>query len=144
MKYAVIKTGGKQYKVTEGQVIEVERVLGGAGSPITFNEVLLLAGENTPVIGTPMVNGAEVIGKILEDFKGEKIRVSKFKAKARYRRVTGHRQSLTRIQIESIGSAKNTSKPKESSTEISEVKVIEAAQSEVVAKKKASKKVVKG
>jgi len=103
MKYAVIKTGGKQYKVSEGQVIEVERIDAEPNSSITFNDVLLVAGENDPQVGDPFLTNTKVLGKVLGEFKGEKIRVAKYKAKVRYRRVTGHRQLLTRVQIESIG-----------------------------------------
>lgn len=102
MKYAVIKTGGKQYKVSEGDTIEVERLPSTPNSEISFSEVLLVAGESTPLVGTPFVAKAYVTGKIVGDVRGEKIRVAKFKAKARYRRVTGHRQALTRVQIVSI------------------------------------------
>jgi large subunit ribosomal protein L21 len=112
MKYAVIRTGGKQYKVAEGQVIEVEKLLAEPNSSITFSDVLLVAGENTPVIGSPLITDVAVTGKVLEQIKGEKIRVAKYKAKVRYRRVTGHRQLLTRVQIESIGSGKKDT-PKE-------------------------------
>ena len=102
MKYAVIRTGGKQYKVAEGQILEVERLVAGPDSSITFDEVLLVAGEATPTIGAPLVANAHVTGKVLGEIKGDKIRVSKYKAKVRYRRTTGHRQLLTRVQIESI------------------------------------------
>lgn len=103
MKYAVIKTGGKQYRVSEGQVIEVERLDMEPNSSITFNDVLLVAGDTTPQIGNPFIANTKVIGKVLGEHKGDKIRVAKYKAKVRYRRVTGHRQLLTRVQIESIG-----------------------------------------
>lgn len=109
MRYAVIKTGGKQYKVTEGQIIEVERLESASGPSVIFNDVLLVAGEDSPVVGTPFISNIHVVGKVMGDIKGDKIRVAKFKAKARYRRVTGHRQSLTRVQIESIGSSKSNS-----------------------------------
>jgi large subunit ribosomal protein L21 len=110
MRYAVIKTGGKQYKVTEGQVIEVERLESIGGPSVVFNDVLLVAGEDSPLVGTPFISNVQVVGKVMGDIKGEKIRVAKYKAKVRYRRVTGHRQSLTRIQIESIGTAKKSAK----------------------------------
>lgn len=111
MKYAVIKTGGKQYKVTEGQVIEVERLQSGS-EIVSFSEVLLVVGDDSPQVGTPFISNVQVVGKVLSDTKGEKIRVAKYKAKVRYRRVTGHRQSLTRVMIESIGSSKKNSEAK--------------------------------
>jgi large subunit ribosomal protein L21 len=110
MKYAVIRTGGKQYKVTEGQILEVEHLEATPDSAVTFSDVLLVAGEESPVIGSPLIAGVTVTGKVLGDVKGEKIRVSKYKAKVRYRRVTGHRQLLTRVQIDKIGSSKEKAK----------------------------------
>ncbi len=113
MKYAVIKTGGKQYKVAEGDVITVERVATDVESTITFNEVLFVADEGKVSFGQPFLADVLVTGKVLENIRGEKIRIAKFKAKARYRRVTGHRQELSKIQIASIGagkSAKSTEK----------------------------------
>jgi len=106
MNYAVIKTGGKQYKVAQGDVISVERVTVKPEEIITFSEVLMLTDNGQVQFGQPHLTGLTVTGKVLEHFRGEKIRVAKFKAKARYRRVTGHRQELSKIQIESIGGKK--------------------------------------
>lgn len=102
MKYAVIKTGGKQYKVSEGDVITVERVETPVDSTITFNEVLFVADEGKVSFGQPVLKDVKVEGKVLENLRGEKLRIAKFKAKARYRRVTGHRQELSKIQIATI------------------------------------------
>jgi large subunit ribosomal protein L21 len=101
MKYAVIKTGGKQYKVSEGDVIEIDRILNKDGK-VVFDEVLLVSSDAGVKIGKPTVENAKVEAKVLEDLKGEKIRVSKFKSKVRYRRVTGFRAFLTKVQIEKI------------------------------------------
>jgi large subunit ribosomal protein L21 len=109
MNYAVIKTGGKQYKVSEGDVIEIDRIAGKDGK-ISFEEVLLLVNDSKVMVGKPFITGEKVEGKILEDFRGEKVRVSKFKSKVRYRRTTGFRAALTRVQIEKIGGIK-TEKP---------------------------------
>ncbi len=106
MKYAVIKTGGKQYKVSEGDVIEVDRLEGKENDKVIFNEVLLLVSEGKVKIGKPIISGEKVEGKLLAQTRGDKIRVSKFKSKVRYRRVTGFRASLSKIQIEKIGSTK--------------------------------------
>ena len=106
MKYAVIKTGGKQYKVSEGDVITVERVATDLGATITFSEVLMLADEGKLTFGQPFITDISVTGKVLENPRGEKLRIAKFKAKARYRRVTGHRQELSKIEISSIGTGK--------------------------------------
>ena len=86
MKYAVIKTGGKQYKVAEGDVIEVERMDNKADEAITFPEVLLYTADGVSLIGQPLVDGVVVSGKVLTHLRGEKIRVAKYKAKVRYRR----------------------------------------------------------
>ena len=98
--WAVIKTGGKQYKVSEGTKLDIERLESKDGK-ITFDQVLALGGEKA-AIGTPFVEKAKVTAKVLEDFRGKKIRVVKFKSKARYTRTTGHRQNLTKVLIEKI------------------------------------------
>lgn len=102
MKYAVIQTGGKQYKVSEGDTIETERLPISVGKTHPFHEVLLLVSDEKRDVGTPFVSGVEVMATVLEHTKGEKIRVSKFKAKVRYRRVLGHRQMLSRVKIDRI------------------------------------------
>ncbi len=102
MRYAVIASGGKQYKVSEGDVIDVEKLAVIANDPISFDQVLLSVADEAISIGKPLVAGALVKGTVVEQRKGEKIRVAKFKAKVRYRRVTGKRQHLTRIKIDSI------------------------------------------
>lgn len=109
MVYAVVKTGGKQYKVSAGDVIEVESLGLEANSTYTFPEVLLYASDDKVQVGTPTVDVA-VLGIVIDEVKGEKIRVSKYKSKVRYRRVTGHRQHLTKIKIESVGSHKAENK----------------------------------
>lgn len=102
MRYAVIASGGKQYKVSEGDVIDVEKLAVVANDPISLDQVLLSVTDEAISIGKPLVAGAVVKGTVVEQRKGEKIRVAKFKAKVRYRRVTGKRQHLTRIKIDSI------------------------------------------
>ncbi|MCL5438858.1 MAG: 50S ribosomal protein L21 [Patescibacteria group bacterium] len=111
MKYAVIKTGGKQYKVSENDVIEVERLEHDSNN-VSFNEVLLCVDEGSVKIGKPFIPGLSVKAEVIKDLKGDKIRVSKFKSKVRYRRVTGHRQSLTKVLIKEIGSLKESPKVK--------------------------------
>lgn len=100
MKYAVIKSGGKQYRVCEGDIIEVDRLSFDKDQKASFSEVLLLVNDGQIKIGKPFLPDVKVTGKVLDQLKGKKIRVSKFKAKARYRRVMGFRPSLTRVQIE--------------------------------------------
>ncbi len=102
MKYAVIKTGGKQYKVSEGEELFIEKIAGKNGDSVVFDQVLLLVNEKKADIGRPLVEKAKVKAKILAQTRGKKIRVAKFKAKSRYRRVKGHRQALTQVKIEKI------------------------------------------
>ncbi len=114
MKYAVLQTGGKQYKVSEGSEIEVDKIEAEAGSDLKFDKVLLLAQDGVFQLGRPHLEGVLISAKVVEQKKGKKIRVAKFKAKARYRNVTGHRQHLTKLQITKISgtdSKKTESKP---------------------------------
>ena len=99
--YAIIKTGGKQYCVEEGKVITIEKLDVEAGAEVAFVEVLLVSGDSVK-IGQPTVAGAKVTGKVLEQGKGAKIRIFKYKAKSNYRRRQGHRQPFTKVQIEKI------------------------------------------
>lgn len=113
MKYVVIESGGKQYKVSEGDTIEVDKVSGEKDQNIIFDKVLLLVADGAVLVGKPILPDVKVEGTILEQKKGEKIRVQKFKAKARFRRTTGFRPLLTRVQIVSIRtSRKEEEKPK--------------------------------
>jgi large subunit ribosomal protein L21 len=102
MKYAIIKTGGKQYKVTEGDILDIDRLPQEEGQ-VVFDQVLLLVTDSGVKIGKPTIAGEKVEAKILGSIKGVKVRVSKFKSKVRYRRVSGFRASLTKVQIEKIG-----------------------------------------
>lgn len=102
MKYAVISSGGKQYRVSEGDTIDVEKMAVAADSHISFDNVLLSVADQNVTLGKPYVAGAVVKATVVKQRKGEKIRVAKFKAKVRYRRVTGHRQHLTRVRIDQI------------------------------------------
>ena len=102
MKYAVIKTGGKQYRVWEGQTLEVEKLNTEPKKSFEFGEVFLVVDGDSVLVGQPHVPNAKVTAEVLAQVKGPKIRVAKFKAKVRYRLVRGHRQSLTRVKIEKI------------------------------------------
>ena len=99
--YAIIKTGGKQYCVEEGKVITIEKLDVEAGAEVAIDEVLLVSGDSVK-IGQPTVAGAKVTGKVLEQGKGAKLRIFKYKAKSNYRRRQGHRQPFTKVQIEKI------------------------------------------
>lgn len=99
--YAIIKTGGKQYVVEEGKVISIEKLDVEEGAEVTFDEVLLVSGDDVK-IGAPTVAGAKVTGKVLEQGKERKIRIFKYKAKSNYRRRQGHRQPFTKVKVEKI------------------------------------------
>lgn len=99
--WAVIKTGGKQYQVAEGDQVAVEKLTAKDGQ-VVFGQVLLVKKGEDLTIGEPLIEKAKVKAKVLADFKGKKIRVVKFKSKSRYLRTSGHRQNLTRVQIEKI------------------------------------------
>ena len=98
----VIKTGGKQYRVSEGDKLEVETLDAAPGDTIEFAEVLLLRDGDKVEIGTPIIAGAKVTAKVLEHGRGKKIRIVKFKRRKHYRRQMGHRQNFTRVEITGI------------------------------------------
>lgn len=100
--YAIIKTGGKQYKVAEGEVIYVEKLDAEAGDAVTFDEVLAVVADGDVKVGKPVVAGARVTGKVEAQGKEKKILVFKYKAKSNYRRRQGHRQPYTKVVIEKI------------------------------------------
>jgi len=100
--YAIIETGGKQYKVREGDVIHVEKLSAGEGETVTFERVIAVGKDDGFVAGTPVVEGASVTGKVEKHVKGKKIIVFKYKPKKNYRRKQGHRQPYTRVVIENI------------------------------------------
>lgn len=99
---AILKTGGKQYKIEEGDKIKVEKLEGEEGSIITFDEVLFIGDEKEVKVGTPVVAGAKVEAKIIKTEKGDKVVGVKFKAKKRYKVKFGHRQIMTELEIISI------------------------------------------
>ena len=99
--YAVIRTGRKQYRVAEGDVLRIEKVLGDIGADVTFNEVLLLGGTDAPKIGQPAVSGAKVVGKILAQDKHRKVLHFR-KEKEGWTRRRGHRQPYTEVRVTSI------------------------------------------
>ncbi len=99
--YAIVKTGGKQYCVEEGKKISVEKLDAEVGAEVVFDQVLLVAGDEVKV-GAPVVAGAKVTAKVLEQGKGKKIRIFKYKAKSNYRRRQGHRQPFTKVEVTKI------------------------------------------
>lgn len=100
--YAIIKTGGKQYKVAEGDVIFVEKLDAEEDAPVVFDEVLTVVNDGDVKIGRPLVDGAKVTGKVVAQGKAKKIRIFKYKAKSNYRKRQGHRQPYTKVTIEKI------------------------------------------
>jgi len=100
--YAIIKTGGKQYKVQEGDTIYIEKLPDDEGGDIEFNEVVMVSKEDGLVVGNPLVPNAKVTGKLEKNGRGKKIIVFKYKAKKNYRRKQGHRQPFSKVVIEKI------------------------------------------
>ena len=101
--YAIIVTGGKQHKVSKGEVIDVERLPGQEGDAVVFDRVLAVRKDDGEFrVGDPVVKGAQATGKILAEFKDKKIIVFKYKSKANYRKKRGHRQIQTKVLIEDI------------------------------------------
>lgn len=145
--YAVIKTGGKQYRVAPDDVLSVEKLAGEAGEIIEFSEVLLVGGDDGLTVGVPLVEGASVAAQVIEQARGPKVISFKKKRRKNHRRTRGHRQMLTRVQITEIltdgkkPSKKAAAKPAkkaEAKPEAAPEKA--AAKSEAKAEKPAAKK----
>ena len=100
--YAIIATGGKQYRVSEGDVIWIEKIEAEVDSTVSF-DVLLMENEGDVKVGTPVVEGVKVEGKVVGQVRGDKIIVFKYKSKKNYRRKQGHRQPYTKVEITKIG-----------------------------------------
>ena len=100
--YAIIKTGGKQYRVTEKDIIAVDKLAVSEGDELIIDQVLLVSGDEGVNIGSPYVEGAKVTAKVLRQFKGRKVRGFTYKAKKDERKRYGHRQQLTSVEIEKI------------------------------------------
>jgi large subunit ribosomal protein L21 len=100
--YAVVESGGKQYRVSEGQVVDVEKLHYEVGQEVELDRVLLVAKEGQVQVGRPVVEGARVIGTVVGQPRGRKIIVFKYKPKQRYRCKSGHRQQYTRLRIDKI------------------------------------------
>lgn len=144
MRYAIIESGGKQYKAVEGETIEVDLIAEEIGKQIEIEQVLLISDGDNVLVGTPTVAGAKVAATVVDDTKGPKIIVFKYKPKIRYRVRTGHRQKLTRLLIESINIAGETrSKPaKEAAPKAETKRARKPAAAKTAAKKTVAKKTV--
>ena len=130
--YAVIETGGKQYRVQEGDIITIEKIKAEVGETVAFDKVLVLSDGKDVKVGTPYLDAA-VTGSVVEHGKGQKVIIFKYKAKKDYRKKQGHRQPYTMVKIESLGGAapKKEEAPKadaaEEKAEVKEVKKVSAS-----------------
>ena len=116
--YAVIRTGGKQYRVGPGDVVRVEKLPGEVGEEISFDDILMVGGdEGEPVVGQPNVKGAKVSGKIVAQDRAKKITVFKHKRRKGYRLKQGHRQYYTGVEIDSVDIATKKSAPKKAKSD---------------------------
>ena len=118
--YAIIQTGGKQYKVSKGDNIQVELLPADDNGKVNFDKVLMLNDENHVEIGTPYLENAQVLGKVVRSAKKDKIKVVKFRRRKRYTRTAGHRQSFSEIEITDIQRSSEQAKDAMKSTETEE------------------------
>jgi large subunit ribosomal protein L21 len=138
--YAVIRTGGKQYKVAPQDVLEIEKIEGAAGDAVNFSEVLMVAGDGEPNVGSPLVSGAVVSAELVDQHRGPKIIIFKKKRRQNYRRKNGHRQNLTTVRILEI--LTDGRAPSRAASE-SRVEEDASASAPAVKKPRASKKTTK-
>jgi len=145
--YAVVNSGGKQYKVQKGEVLKVEKISGDVGSSVTFDRVLMFSDGENVSIGQPVLDSVSVEGHIVEQGKAKKIIVFKYKRRKRFRRKNGHRQEFTAVLIDSIKAkgtkAAKAAEPKaEAKAEVKESETPKAAPKKAAPKKAAPKKAV--
>jgi large subunit ribosomal protein L21 len=100
--YAIIETTGRQYKVEEGSVIHIDKSKVEPGNPITFDKVVMISKDDSVFAGKPYVEGAKVVGTVVENVREDKIMIIKFKSRKMYRRTRGHRQTYTAVKVEKI------------------------------------------
>ena len=143
--YAVVNSGGKQYKVQQGEVLRVEKISGDVGSPVTFERVLMFSDGENVRIGQPLLDSVAVEGHIVQQAKAKKIIVFKYKRRKRFRRKNGHRQEFTAVLIDSIN-AKDTKGPQaaepkaEAKAEVKQREAVKEASKKAAAKETAAKK----
>jgi large subunit ribosomal protein L21 len=142
--FAVIRTGGKQYRVAPNDIIEIEKIAGKPGDIIELAEVILLGGEGSPKTGNPTIAGALVAAEVIEQTRSDKITVFKKKRRANYRRKKGHRQALTALRITEILTdgkkpSKQAAKPEPKKAEKKAVGAAEAAEAKPAEKKAAAR-----
>ena len=125
--YAVVRTGGKQYRVEEGRTVKVERLAGEVGDAVEIGDVLLMDDGSGVTVGAPTIDGARVLGTIAEQGRSKKVIVFRYKAKTRYRKKTGHRQHFTKVVVQDILLPGQEPKPK---TEVAPAEAEAAPQAE--------------
>ena len=125
--YAVIKTGGKQYKVEAGATLKVEKLLGDVGSKVVIDKVLMINDGDNTTIGAPLVAGATVSATVLSHGRADKVMIFKFRRRKHYRKTQGHRQSFTEIQIDEILAA-GTASSKSAAAKPAKAKTAKAAE----------------
>ena len=135
--YAVIKTGGKQYKVSKDDIISVEKLSEDTGKKIKLNDVLIISDKGKPIVGNPLIKGASVEAEIMDHSRAAKITVFKKKRRHNYRRKKGHKQNITNLKILSINASQG--KTKASDTEEKKTTTKKAAPKKVATKKVATK-----
>jgi len=140
--YAVIRSGGKQYKVSKDDVISVEKLIGEAGDKVNLNEVLMIGGKGDPIVGDPVIKGAVVNAEVVEQTRAEKIIVFKKKRRHNYRRKNGHQQHLTMLKIVDI-KEKETKKAAAVKTDAAPEKEKAPVKKTATTKKTTAKKTVK-
>ena len=136
MKYAIVESGGKQYKAVEGETIEVDRLPVNAGDKVNLERVLMLVEGDDVAVGTPTVSGTQISTTVVDHFKGPKIIVFKYSPRKRIRVKSGHRQQYTRLMVNTIGKSSKTAKAKKE--EEPAVKKAEAKAEKKVEKKEAT------
>jgi len=137
--YAVISTGGKQYRLKEGDLVAVESLNGAVGDQVVFGEVLALGDQDSATIGTPLIEGAQVVGTIVEQGRGKKVKILKFKRRKMHRKRSGHRQGFTSVKIDSIetgGKSEEKVARKQPRKAESDAKTPETKKSEAAPKKR--------
>ncbi|HSI20542.1 MAG TPA: 50S ribosomal protein L21 [Verrucomicrobiae bacterium] len=139
MTSAIIKTGGKQYKVTVGQLVKIEKLDAEVGNTVTFDQVLAVVEDGTMKIGNPLIAAQSVTAEVVEQGKGKKIRVFTYKSKKRQRRTLGHRQMVTTVRINAIGGAKKEA-PKAAVAQDAAAPIEKAPVKKAVAPKKVAAK----
>jgi large subunit ribosomal protein L21 len=139
--FAVIKTGGKQFRVQEGDLLDVEKLDLEEGKKVTFDHVLLIEDDKNTLIGTPVVEKAQVVGEVVESFKDKKVLVFKKKRRKQYRKTAGHRQMLTRVKIEKILTGMETpAEKKPAQKKLKPEEELKKLEAEVIKKKPVEKK----